>query len=52
MESISSARIIQDVDLALKALNIDYPIYWASDEGIDDRNGSRRKVIGLGKSVS
>ena len=48
----SSARIIQDVDLALKASEIVYYENEASVEGLDDRNGHRRKVVGEGKSVS
>ena len=46
-----SARIIQDVDLALKALEIVYLENGAAFEGIADRNGHRRKVAGKGKSV-
>ena len=48
----SSARIIQDVDLALKALEIVYRENGAAVEGLADRNGHRRKVVGEGKSVS
>ena len=47
----SSARIIQDVDLALKALEIVYRENGAAVEGLADRNGHRRKVAGKGKSV-
>ena len=47
----SLARIIQDVDLALKALEIVYRENGAADEGLADRNGHRRKVVGQGKSV-
>ena len=46
----SSARIIQDVDLALKALEIVYRENGAAVEGLADRNGYRRKVVGKGKS--
>ena len=46
------ARIIQDVDLALKALEIVYHENGAAVAGISDRNGHRRKVVGEGKSVS
>ena len=46
-----SERIIQDVDLALKALEIVYRENGAAFEGIADRNGHRRKVVGKGKSV-
>ena len=34
----SLARIIQDIDLALKALEIVYPENGASVEGLADRN--------------
>ena len=44
------ARIIQDVDLALKALEIVYHENGAAFEGLTDRNGHRRKVVGKGKS--
>ena len=47
-----SARIIQDVDLALKALEIVYVANGDSVEGLSDMNGHRRKVVGEGKSVS
>ena len=47
----ASARIIQDVDLALKALEIVYRENGAAVEGLADRNGHRRKVLGKGKSV-
>ena len=39
----SSVRIIQDVDLALKALEIFYHANGAAVEGIADRNGHRNK---------
>ena len=52
MGTPSSARIIQDVDLALKALEIIYRANGAAVEGLADRNGHRRKVVGEGKSVS
>ena len=48
----SSARIIQYVDLGLKALEIIYRTNGAEVEGISDRNGHRRKVLGEGKSFS
>ena len=51
MGTSSLARIIQDVDLALKALEIVYPENGAAVEGIAGRNGNRRKVVGKGKSV-
>ena len=47
-----SALIIQDVDLALKASEIVYLENGAAVEGLADRNGRRRKVVGEGKSVS
>ena len=40
------------MDLALKALEIVYLINGSSVEGLADRNGHRRKVVGEGKSVS
>ena len=46
------ARIIQDVDLALKMLEIVYRANGGAFEGLADRNGHRRKVVGEGKSVS
>ena len=46
MGTSSSARIIQDVDLALKALEIVYLANGAAVEGLADRNGHRRKVLG------
>ena len=52
MGTPSSARIIKDVDLALKALEIVYRIIGAAVEGLADRNGHKRKVVGEGKSVS
>ena len=51
MGTPSSARIIQDVDLALKALEIVYPENGAAVEGLADKNGHRMKVVGKGKSV-
>ena len=52
MGTPSSARIIQDVDLALKALEIVYLANGAAVEGLADRNGHRQKVVGEGKSFS
>ena len=52
MGTPSSVRIIQDVDLALKALEIVYRANGASVEGLADRNGHRRKVVSEGKNVS
>ena len=48
----SSVRIIQDVDLALKALEMVYRENGAAVEGMDDRNGHIQKVVGEGESVS
>ena len=52
MGTPSLARIIEDVDLALKALQIVYLANGASVEGLADRNVHIRKVVGEGKSVS
>ena len=52
MGTTSSARIIEDVDLALKVLEVVYRINGATVEGIADNNGNRRTVVGEGKSVS
>ena len=52
MGTPSSAGIIQDVNLALKALKIVYRANGAAVEGLVYRNGHRRKVVGEGKSVS
>ena len=52
MGTPSSARIIEDVDLALKALEIVYHANGAAFEGLSDRNGHRRKVVGEKKIVS
>ena len=48
----SSAQIIEDVDLAWKALEIVYLANGAAVEGLADRNGHIRKVVGEGESVS
>ena len=47
----SLAKIIQDFDLALKALEIVYRENGAAVECLADRNWNRRKVVGKGKSV-
>ena len=52
MGTPSLARIIQDVALALKAFEIVYRANGAAVEGLADRNGHRRKVVGEGGSVS
>ena len=51
MGTPSLARIIQDVDMALKALEIVYRENGAAVEGLADRSGHRRKLVGKGKSV-
>ena len=43
MGTPSSVRIIEDVDLALKVLEIVYPGNGAAVEGLADRNGHIRK---------
>ena len=52
MGTPSLARIIKDVDLAFKALDIFYHENGAAVEVLADRNGHRRQVVGEGKSVS
>ena len=52
MGTPSSARSIEDVYLALKALEIVYRENWAAVEGLANRNGHRRKVVGEGESFS
>ena len=52
MGTPSLARIIQDVDLVLKALEIVYMENGDSVEGLDDRNGHRLLVVSEGQSVS
>ena len=41
-----SARILEDVDLLLKALENFYQKNGAAVEGLADRNGHRRKLVG------
>ena len=48
----SSVRIIEDVDLSLKVLEIVYLANGADVEGVADRNGHRKKELGKGGSVS
>ena len=48
----SSLEMIQDVDLALKALELVYRKNRAAVEGMADKNGHRRKLVGEGESVS
>ena len=45
MVSPSLERIIQDVELVLKALEVVYHANEDAVEGLADRNGHRRKVI-------
>ena len=52
MGTPSSERIIQDIDLALKVLEIIYHANGSAVEGLADSNGHRWKVVGEGKSVS
>ena len=52
MGTPSSVRIIEDVDLALKALEIVYRKNGAAVEGLADRNGHRSKLVGKGNSFS
>ena len=52
MGTASSVMIIEDVDLALKALEIVYRANCAAVEGLEDRNGHRCKEVGEGKSAS
>ena len=52
MGTPSSAWIIQDVDMALKVLEIFYCVNGSSVEGVADRNGPKRKLVGEGGSFS
>ena len=52
MGTPSSARIIKDVYLELKALEIVYRANGDAVEGVADRNGHIQKVVGEGESVS
>ena len=51
MGTPSSERIIQYVYLELKVLEIVYRENGAAAEGVADRNGHMRKVVGKRKSV-
>ena len=51
MGTPSLARIIQDVDMALEALEIVYRANADSVEGLADRSGNGRKQVGKGESV-
>ena len=52
MGTPSSVRVIEDVDLALKVLEIVYRENGAAVEGLADRNGHKKKEVVKGKSVS
>ena len=52
MGTPSSARIIRDVDLEFKVLEIVYCANGAAVVGLADSNGPRWKVLSEGKSVS
>ena len=52
MGTPSSERIIQDVDMALKSLELVYRTNGGVVEWLADRNGHRLKVVGERKSVS
>ena len=52
MGTPSSERMIQDVDLALKALEVVYLANGAAVEGLANRNVHIWKVVGEGKSIS
>ena len=52
MGTPSSERIIRDVDLALKVLEIFCRENGGTFEGISDSNVNRRKVVGEGENVS
>ena len=46
MGTPSLAQIIQDVDLALKSLEIVYHVNEATVEGLADKNVHRQRVVG------
>ena len=46
MGTPSSVRVIQNVDLALKALGIFYHANGAAVEGLEDKNGHMKKEVG------
>ena len=52
MGTSSSARIIEDVDLALKSLEVVYRANGAAFEGLADINGNRKKEVGKRESSS
>ena len=51
MGTPSSVRIIEDVDLALKSLEIVYRANGAAVEGLVDINGHRNKWVGKAVNV-
>ena len=52
METPSSVRVIEDVYIALKALEMFYRANGAAVEGLADRNWHRRKEVGEWGSTS
>ena len=52
MGTSSSVRIIEDLDLALKVLEIVYRANGAAVEGTADRNGHIYKEVGEGEIIS
>ena len=52
MGTPSLARIIHDLDLALKALEVVYRTNGAAVEGLAGSNGHIRRVVGEGKHIS
>ena len=52
MGTPSSARIIQNIDTALKVLVIFYCANGTAVEEMADRNEHRRKEVGEGESIS
>ena len=52
MGTPSSVKIIEDVDLAQKALEIVNQENGAAFQGLADRNGHRKKEVGKDKIVS
>ena len=52
MGTSSLARIIQDADLVLKALEIFYCSNGDAVEGLADRSGHIKNLVGKGKRVS
>ena len=52
MGTPSSVRIIEDVDLGLKELEVVYCANGAAVEGLENINGHRKKEVGKGKIFS